>query len=209
MKNCWPDGDLRAYVDGELTPDLREGIAAHLGACPACSGRHRELSERSAWVSAVMALSESTPTASTPRRRRRPWRMAVLPLAAALAIAIVMLAKRASVRTALVATVAPPTLVQTAAPVVRPVVQPAVHPAVHRPSNTPALAKARVRPRLGLGLRPAPRATTPGEEFVRLDDDPIETATVVRISADNGALQADLIVGPDGRAHAIRIVRNR
>jgi 2-polyprenyl-6-methoxyphenol hydroxylase-like FAD-dependent oxidoreductase len=44
---------------------------------------------------------------------------------------------------------------------------------------------------------------------VRLDDEPIETATVVRFSADNGALQADLIVGPDGRAHAIRIVSNR
>jgi anti-sigma factor RsiW len=184
MKNCRPDGDLRAYIDGELAQDLRERIAAHLEACSACGARYRELAERAAWVSGVMALSESTPAASTRRFRPRPWRMAVLPLAAALAVGFVMLPKRAPVRPAVAKAVAPSTLVQTAAPVVRPVVQRPMH-------------------------RSAPRAATPGEEFVRLDDDPIETATVVRISAEDGALQADLIVGPDGRAHAIRIVRNR
>jgi hypothetical protein len=52
----------------------------------------------------------------------------------------------------------------------------------------------------------APVASAP-EEFVRLDDHPIETGTLVRVSTEDG-LQADLIVGPDGRAHAFRIVSN-
>jgi hypothetical protein len=168
MKKCWPDGDLRAYIDGELASDAREAVAAHVEACSACVARYRELAERAEWVSAVMALSESTPRTSTPRTstpRPRPRRwMAVLPLAAALAIGFVMLPKRAPVRMALAAkVVAPP----------------------------PAA--------------PAP----PAEEFLRLDDDPIETATIVRISADNGGVQADLIIGPDGRAHAIRVVANQ
>jgi hypothetical protein len=47
------------------------------------------------------------------------------------------------------------------------------------------------------------------EDFLRLDDEPLETGTVVRIGAENGDVQADLILGPDGRAHAIRVVSNR
>jgi anti-sigma factor RsiW len=181
MKNCWPDGDLRAYVDGELTAAARGRIAVHLAACPACEASYREIAERTAWVSAVMALSESTPRTATPRRRSRRWRMAVLPLAAAFAIAFTMLPKRAPVRPAPVArVVVPPVSVPIAAPVARPVVH-----------------------------RPVPRTSAPSEEFLRLDDDPIETATIVRVSADNGALQAELIIGPDGRAHAIRLVANR
>jgi anti-sigma factor RsiW len=177
MKNCWQDGDLRAYVDGELTPGARQTIAAHLGACSTCSARYRELAERAAWVYATIELSETR----SPARPRR-WLVGAAGLAAALAIAFLLLPKHAPVRPApAVAKVAvPPAPVQTATPVVHPVVR-----------------------------RPAPRPPQPAEEFVRLDDYPIETATVVRVSAEDGALQADLIVGPDGRAHAIRIVRNR
>jgi hypothetical protein len=83
------------------------------------------------------------------------------------------------------------------------------HAPVH---SAPAVAKAVAPPAPAVHSavhRRAPRPPAQAEEFVRLDDTPIETATVVRISADNGALQADLIVGPDGRAHAIRIVSNR
>lgn len=186
MKDCWPDGDLRAYIDGELSPDSREAIAAHMEACSACGKRYRELSARAVWVSDVMALSRSLSEVAPPlpvrRLRPRLWPAAILPLAAVIAIAFLMLPKRAPVRPApVVAEVTvPPAPVETAAPV--------VHSVVHRP---------------------APRRPAPDEEFVRLDDDPIETATIVRISADNGALQADLIVGPDGRAHAIRIVSNQ
>jgi anti-sigma factor RsiW len=179
MNHCWPDGDLRAYLDGEVTVDARESIDAHLEACPACTARYRELSERAAWVSAVMALSESRPPVSAARWRPHRWRVAAVALAAVLAIAFVMLPKHAPVRPARIAKVVAPA-----------------------PTAEPAAVRPVVR-------RRAPRPPTPGEEFLRLDDEPIETATLVRVSADNGALQADLIVGPDGRAHAIRIVRNR
>jgi anti-sigma factor RsiW len=180
MKNCWPDGDLRAYVDGELTPESREAVAAHMQACSACDAHHRQLAERAAWVSSVISLAEGTAEVSTPRQRPRLWPAAVLPLAAVLAIAFVLLPKRAPVRPASIAkVVVPPPLVQAAAP---------ARPVAHRP---------------------APRPAAPAEEFVRLDDDLIETATIVRVSVDNGALQADLIIGPDGRAHAIRVVRNQ
>jgi hypothetical protein len=54
------------------------------------------------------------------------------------------------------------------------------------------------------------RADQPEESllagFVALDDEPIETAVIVRVTVDDGLAQADVIVGPDGRAHAIRMV---
>jgi len=125
-------------------------------------------------------------------------------------MAFVLLPKHAPVRPApaLAKLAVPPAPVPTAPPV--------VHPAVQRPA--PPEAKAAVPPAPMPPVTPlvqpvvqrrAPRHPKPAEEFVRLDDYPIETATVVRVSAEDGALQADLIVGPDGRAHAIRIVRNR
>jgi hypothetical protein len=139
MKQCWQDGDLRAYIDGEM-PE----VAAHLEVCAACRARHRELAERATWVYGTMALADPV---VAPLRRPVRWPWALVPVAAAVALAVV-------------------------APPPRPTVQSA-----------------------------AP------EEFVRLDDDPIETATVVRVSTEDG-IEADLIVGPDGRAHAIRVVSN-
>jgi hypothetical protein len=52
---------------------------------------------------------------------------------------------------------------------------------------------------------PAPHA----DYFLRLDDEPIETGTLVRVGAENGDVQAELILGPDGRAHAIRVISNQ
>jgi anti-sigma factor RsiW len=178
MKNCWQDGDLRAYIDGELTPDVQQTTAAHLEACSTCGARYRELAERAAWVYATIELSE----AALPARPQR-WLVGAAGLAAALAMAFFLLPKHAPVRPAPAAT------------------KVAVPPAPE-PPTAPTVAHRVMR-------RPAPRPPAPAEEFVRLDDYPIETATVVRVSAEDGALQADLIVGPDGRAHAIRIVRNR
>jgi len=42
--------------------------------------------------------------------------------------------------------------------------------------------------------------------YLPLDDEPIETGTVMRVGLANGDVQAELILGPDGRAHAIRMV---
>jgi anti-sigma factor RsiW len=180
MKDCWPDGDLRAYFDGELTPDSRE----HLDTCPACGARYRELSERAARVSALLAgLPEGEYAAPASRK----WVPAALVLAAGLAIAFLMVPKHGTVKSRPVAKiidVTPPVTVAVATEASAPRV-PAVHHAVAR--------------------RPA----AVSEEFLRLDDDPIETGTLVRVSAEDGALVADLIIGSDGRAHAIRVIGNQ
>jgi len=54
--------------------------------------------------------------------------------------------------------------------------------------------------------KPQPRV----EDYVALDDEPIESGVVVRVSLeagiDGGQVPADVILGPDGRARAIRLV---
>jgi len=52
------------------------------------------------------------------------------------------------------------------------------------------------------GETPDPLLTS----FIALDDEPIETEVIVRVTLDDGLAQADVMVGPDGRAHAIRMV---
>jgi anti-sigma factor RsiW len=185
MKDCWQDGDLRAYADGELPAESLLEIAGHLEVCSACSRRYRELSDQAARVSALMAaLSEVAPAAPAPLvYSRRRWYRAALPLAAALAVAFLALPKHRAIQ--------PPESVAVApAPV--------------------AVAKVEapvVRPRRF--VRHAKPHTAPPEEFVRLDDEPLETGMIVRVAAENGNVQAEMIVGPDGRAHAIRIVGNQ
>ena len=185
MNRCWQDGDLRAFADGELPEESLVEIAEHLEICASCRERNRALSERAARVYGLMsALAETTAPIPTPRpRARQRWRLAALPLAAALVIGVMMLPKRSAVRPASTIARVPATAVQAEQPApVRPLV------AVHHVSARP----------------PADR----GEEFLRLDDEPIESGSVVRIEAEDGDVQADLIVGPDGRARAIRMLAN-
>jgi hypothetical protein len=193
MKPCWPEGDLRAYLDRELPLESQERIAGHLEVCGACSARCRELSDRAARVSSLMAtLPEPAPAGAVrvlpPRTHHsRQWAVAALSLAAALAIGFVVLPKRGG---------------QPASIVKAPVAVAAV------PVEKPAALAQRPLPRPAI-RRPAPRTSMLYADFLRLDDEPLETGTVVRVSAENGDVQADLIVGPDGRAHAIRVVSNQ
>ena len=191
MKRCWPEGDLRAYLDGELPLESQERIGAHLESCAACSTQYRELSDRAARVSNLMALLPEVAPASAVRippirpHHGRQWAVAALSLAAALAIGFVVVPKRA----------VPPIPIAKAPTVVEQA--PVEVPVATAPVARPAVRHAAARP-------PVFRA-----DFLRLDDEPLETGTVVRISAENGEVQADLILGPDGRAHAIRVVRNQ
>jgi anti-sigma factor RsiW len=189
MNQCWPDGDLRAFLDGELPRESQEQVGAHLELCGGCGERYREMSQRAARVSTLMSmLPETAPSvrAIVPPRTHhgRPWAVAALSLAAALAIAFVVVPKRGVVQ--------PVTIAKALAPVATVSVEPALTVPAH-----PVARHAAAR-------RPVVR-----EDFLRLDDEPLETGTVVRISAENGDVQADLIVGPDGRAHAVRIVSNQ
>jgi hypothetical protein len=63
MTNCYHEGQLRAYLDGELPPPERATLVAHLADCAACRaqlGRQRDLAAR------VRALLPA-PAASDPR----------------------------------------------------------------------------------------------------------------------------------------------
>jgi len=189
MRQCWGDGDLRAHVDGELVE--RAQVAAHLELCAECSARYDEIAARAARVSKLMTMLPAAAPAMTPHRlparrdHRRQWTAAAIALAAALAIAFVLLPKRGAVHPAPLAKAPAPLAV---APVAAAPVELAPPPVVRH-------AAAR---------RPAVR-----EGFLKLDDDPIETGVIVRVGAENGDVQADLIIGPDGRAHAIRVVSNQ
>jgi hypothetical protein len=53
-------------------------------------------------------------------------------------------------------------------------------------------------------VKPKPRI----DYYVKLDDEPIETGLVVRVGLNGGEVPADIIVGPDGRARALRLVND-
>jgi len=189
MKRCWPDGELRAYLDGELPADTLAAVGAHLEDCPACSARYRELSGRADCVSNWMAALVETPAPPVrmaPGRsgHRTGWAVAGLLAAAAVVAAFVLAPKKPDA----------PVTVQPAA-----MAQAPVEPA-------PAPKVAAVQPAL---RHRSPKPAAARAEFLRLDDEPIETATIERVSAENSDIQADLLVGPDGRVHAIRFLSNQ
>ena len=188
MMQCWSEGELRAALDGELPPRDMERVAAHRKECAACAALWADLEGRAARVSELLAaLPEPEPAAQIPHVPRRApagwrWAAAVAAVAASLAIALALLPKRAE--RALVHAPA------QAAPHMAP--PPPVAPAIIRRA-----------PRKGApAVKPKPKI----EYYIALDDEPIETGLVVRVGLDGGQVPADIIVGPDGRAHAIRLV---
>src|SRR6185436_10960277 len=95
MKDCWSEGNLRAYHDGELPPEAREHVAAHLPVCAPCQALSDEVAGRAARVSSLMAaLPEPNQVMWMPRRPVAPRRVAGWPVwagaAAALAAGIAM-----------------------------------------------------------------------------------------------------------------------
>ena len=195
MTECWADGELRAYVDRELTVDVEVRLAAHLKRCPECEARYRELAGRSARVMELVgALPEpewsGLPVCPVARRRGRPWRWAVAAgaLAAALAVVGLMPPKRVE---------EPARTEQPAAPV------------ASAPALGPAPVHARIQPAHARGMR-HPRRAAPARaaetDFVALDNEPIDTGVVMRVALGNENVLADVVYSADGRARAIRLV---
>ena len=193
MTQCWPEGALRAYLDGELPAEDMQRVAAHLGDCTVCDGLCRELAARAAHVSALMELlpewGAAMPRAAIPAGRRANWIAIAVALAAGLALTAYLLPDRhpreAVVRPAPAPAPAPPPVAVTVAAV------------------TPALVAeppAQRRPR-----RVRPTAPEPAY-FVALDDEPFESGVIMRVAVKPGNAQADIVFGPDGRAHAFRLV---
>jgi anti-sigma factor RsiW len=184
MSQCWSEGELRAYRDSELPPHDMERAAAHIKECAACGTLYAELEGRAARVAMLLeALPEAPPVLQLPRLAQRSgmhWRWPSAAMAAALVLALFLWPKR----TQKVA-VTP----QRRSPVVQAQPTPAPPPAQTRP----AVLRRKVKPKPHV------------QYYVALDDEPIETGIVVRIGLDDGQVPADVILGPDGRARAIRL----
>src|SRR5205085_4798504 len=100
MKQCWPEGALRAYLDGELPPEAMRSMAAHLDECPECGRLHAEMSVRASFVSGLMDTLATPLAKSAPKRAAVhaatgswAWTGAAVALAAGLAIAAMVIPK--------------------------------------------------------------------------------------------------------------------
>jgi hypothetical protein len=64
-ETCLDEGTLQAYLDGELSPETLNGVAAHLSSCATCTEAARAAEQEIALFSAnfAPALSASVPTA--------------------------------------------------------------------------------------------------------------------------------------------------
>ncbi len=199
MKECWSEGDLRAYLDRELAPVEMERAAAHVAQCPECGARCDALSERAARISQWMdALAEpqsrdregaGIKSSSTPAPPRPAWKWAAAALAAAAAIFIAI--------TAVPRHPTPPA----------PAIEAAAPPAVHRVEPAPPVREAAVRPRPPRRL-PAHHPAERTETFVALDNEPFEAGWVVRMALGPDQIQADVVFSADGRARAYRFIGN-
>jgi anti-sigma factor RsiW len=183
MKECWLEGDLRAYVDRELPADDLERIAAHLECCATCRGTLERLSSRALLVSEGMgALDPTIPARPVRRPARWKWAAPAVGLAAALAIGIMAWPQRVEPPAPVAAVIPPaPLLVQE-----------------------PARAGLEAYPTKRILPKRRPAETV--ERFVPLDGDPIENGVIMRVTYGPDNLQADIIFGPDGRARAYRLI---
>jgi anti-sigma factor RsiW len=194
MTQCWPEGALRAYLDGELPSGDMERVAAHLKACAECDGLCTELAGRAEHVSALMELlpecGEPLPwpgKAARAPRRLRHWAGIAAALAACLALAAYLLPDRR-----------PREAVVLPAPAPQPVTA-----AVAETPPAPAETAQPAAPRRGRRVRPAVPEIA---HFVALDDEPFESGVIMRVGVQPGNVQADIVFGPDGRARAFRLV---
>jgi anti-sigma factor RsiW len=185
MSQCWSEGELRAYLDSELPPRDMELAAAHVKECAACGALYAELESRAARVAILLeALPVVPPALELPqlaRRERMRWRWAGAAMAAALLLGLFRMPKR---------------IEKVAA-------SPQRQPPIVQAQPAPAPPPAQTRPAV---LRRKVKLKPQVQYYMALDDEPIETGIVVRVALDNGQVPADVILGPDGRARAIRLV---
>jgi anti-sigma factor RsiW len=193
MKQCWPEGTLRAYLDGELPPQEMRSVAAHLEECADCTRVHSELSVRASYVGGLLdTLAVPAPKAvprAVPAKKSGSWAWtgAAVALAAGLAIAAMLIPKQE-----------PQKIVQ-APPAQQP--QP-VRSVQQEPA--PAAIPVAVAPSRRVVAQRTPRAKL-ADAFIALDNEPIESGIVMRVELP-GSTPADIVFSPDGRARAVRLV---
>jgi anti-sigma factor RsiW len=199
MKECWSEGDLRAYHDGELLPVDLQRVAAHLAVCPKCEALADEVAGRASRVAKLMSsLPEPRQVMWTPRRVTRParvwprWTAAAAALAAGLAMAFWPTPRPVEQ----VERVAAPAPVKMAS-------FPPNVPSAAAPVNAVPVQSARVA-----RSRPAPKRRAQ-DVFLALDDEPIETGMVIRVALGEAEIPAEVVFGKDGRPRAIRLVSSQ
>jgi hypothetical protein len=204
MSGHLEQGDLRAWLDGELMPEAAAMVATHLGTCVACAAERDELASRASRVASAMSLLSSdavgvpafapriAPTPVIAMPVRSVWRWAVPAAAMAAALAFTMFVHR---------TPGTPGIASTPG-----VLRPVESSSSTMTSPVPSAVAAKVRKPRVTPVAQSPKSVL--ETFLALDDEPIETGMVVRVSSESGDVQADVLVGPDGRAHGIRILNS-
>lgn len=205
MTRCWSEGELRAYIDRELTAEEIGQVAAHLEECSECGDLWAELAGRAHRVSALIEeLAEPEPVVAAPRMPRPAgsmwrWVGAAAALAAGALIGIVAFGRHAT--EVAVAPPAPPAMVRSAVVAPEPLPAETPHPAVTLAAARPA--------RAGLprgNKKPAAPGPQAGGPFLALDDEPIESGVVWRVELGPREVPAEVIVDSDGRPRAIRLV---
>jgi len=204
MKPCLREGTLQSYLDGELPDSAMRCAAGHLEICAACRDRLAALEAVSSRVTEFLGLlaeggqppvALSLPSTGWTRMR---WAEAILVPLAAAAFWLVSAALRQAPPLPPVAKVEPAAAVERVVSVPDP---PVIRPPARRMRKT---AKA--------------LSDTGLDGFLQLDTAPFQTGMVVRVmlpasdvavipqSTDAQLVAADLLIGEDGRARAIRFV---
>jgi hypothetical protein len=120
--------------------------------------------------------------------QRHTWVGAAVALAAGLAVAAYFMPKPA-----------PPVAAVRPEPVT-----PAIVPQVATASA--ALVPEAIDEPAPRRVRRVRKAAPDREYFIALDDEPFESGVIMRMDVKPGNVQADVVFGPDGRAHAFRLV---
>jgi len=203
---CLDEGTLQAYLDSELPEARMRYAAGHLEACATCRDRLGRIEATAgcvnAWLDALApgdlpALDKAAPRIAA-RTAGVRWRWAAVALAGALAASVALFLAKAP---------APNIEVHVTKPEARLTdVRGSVDPAPVRAATVRKQLRAR-----------RPKPVRPLDDFVAFDDaDPMQMGMVVRVmlpvsdaflTGGTQEIAADLVIGEDGRARAIRLVR--
>ncbi|PYT18177.1 MAG: hypothetical protein DMG59_05120 [Acidobacteria bacterium] len=183
MNSCLDLGVLQAYLDRELGESEMRAAASHLSGCRVCTANLEAVQSTAARVNALFdALAGEPfpePAPSIARPRRRGWAAAVAGTLAAAVVLAVLFTRHPD-------SVPPPA---------------AKHPAIVTPAPRPAASNRTTAPARKRHRRPKV------DYFLALDTgDPMQIGTVVEVRLP-GSIQAEVIVGDDGRARAIRFLQ--
>ncbi|HEU5101239.1 MAG TPA: zf-HC2 domain-containing protein, partial [Roseiflexaceae bacterium] len=80
MIDCYDEGQLRAYLDGELPPRERAKLGAHLASCAACQGQLERLRLSAARVRSLLAAPPAAPEPRSALGRLRASQRSTVPM---------------------------------------------------------------------------------------------------------------------------------